>query len=69
MSVSSSETVDARALRAAIYGKGSATRPNLAGLIALGPRAGADEDFIALIAEVADSKTLLGLLLYERLRR
>ncbi len=53
MSVSSTETVDARALRAAIYGKGSATRPNLAGLIALGPRAGADEDFIALVAEVA----------------
>jgi hypothetical protein len=45
--------VDAAALRGSIYGKDAPTRTALAGLIALGPQAGDDPDFIALIAEVA----------------
>ncbi len=45
--------VDAAALRRSIYDKGAANRTDLAGLIGLGPQAGDDPEFIALIAEVA----------------
>jgi hypothetical protein len=44
---------NAAELRRSIYGKGAATRTDLAGLIALGGQAGDDPDFIALVAEVA----------------
>jgi hypothetical protein len=45
--------VDAQALRRAIYGKGAANRGDLAALLALGPKAGDEPAFSALIADVA----------------
>ena len=44
---------DATALRRSIFEKGAATRSDLAGLIALGPQAGDDPEFIALVSDVA----------------
>ncbi len=44
---------NAAALRRSIYDKGAATRTDLAGLLALGGKAGDDPEFIALIADVA----------------
>src|SRR5579863_1151946 len=51
--------VDARALRQSIFEKGTATRVDLAGLVALGPAAGDDPEFISLIGEVAKAALVL----------
>jgi hypothetical protein len=45
--------LDAAALRRSIFGKGAPNRTDLAWLIAIGPQAGDDPDFLTLVSDVA----------------
>jgi len=49
----STTALNAAELRRSIYDKGAATRNDLVGLMALGPQAGDDPEFITLVADVA----------------